>query len=133
MVCDIESYLILSADKASCICAVHYYQPQNSPNCQTCHSSCITCNGSGSNNCLTCDIIPSVNTNKILVNSTCVCLEKFYQDRTNQFFCLACHYSCLTCSGPNATECTTCSTNLGRVKSSTTCSCQNGYRDDGAN
>lgn len=39
----------------------------------------------------------------------------------------------MTCSGSNSSNCLLCSTNLGRVKSGNTCSCTNGYRDDGSN
>jgi hypothetical protein len=66
--------LIISPDKTSCVCAVQFYQPQGSPSCQSCHSSCITCTGPSANNCASCDTIPSVSTNKVLVNSSCVCL-----------------------------------------------------------
>jgi hypothetical protein len=35
----------------------------------------------------------------------------FYDDNSN-LQCLACHYSCLTCSGPGDASCLSCTTDL---------------------
>lgn len=133
MACDLSSYLIVNIDSTTCTCAVQYYQPPGSVGCLPCHSSCITCTGPSAKNCSSCDDIPSVGTKKVLVNSSCVCLQRFYEDPSNTFFCVPCHYSCLTCSGAVASNCLSCSLNLGRVKSGNTCNCTAGYKDDGKN
>lgn len=39
-----------------------------------------------------------------------------------------CHYTCLTCIGPNEDNCLSCPTNAS--KSGNTCKCNNGYNSD---
>ena len=64
--------------------------------------------------------MPSVGTNRILINGSCSCLEKYYEGADGGYQCLGCHYSCLSCS-----------INVGRVLNGGTCTCRAGYNDNG--
>lgn len=72
--------------------------------CKLCHVSCITCYGTNSNNCLTCDNYLTVN------NGTCysVCQPK-YGLTTNPYSCIWCNLKCSVCYDKfdNCTACTT--------------------------
>lgn len=51
----------------------------------------------------------------------------------NVSVCVACHYTCLTCSGTNNTQCLTCSPATRQfVSSNNTCACLTGYVDQSA-
>jgi len=96
--CDINSFY--SNTLFTCICNNGYFGTFN--NCTICHSSCLTCTGATSLQCLTCP------TNTNLINGACIstCAAGTYLSSTNQ--CLPCDVSCASCSGPGNTLCTSC-------------------------
>jgi len=66
-----------------------------------------------------------------LVDTLCydTCPGGQIKDLTNNI-CLACHYSCQTCTGTSSTDCSACDggTNFRSLNSAThTCPCQGGY------
>lgn len=67
-------------------------------------------------------------------NDACFASCSAFSDRpvadNVNMMCLACHYSCLTCSG-TITNCLTCSASMNRHISGTTCPCDSGYADSG--
>lgn len=131
VICDIENFMIKTEDNSSCVCAIQYFQPAGSPSCVACSSSCVTCKGPNANDCTSCDLTPSVGTNRVLVNGSCNCISKYYSNAVTGYSCVACHYSCLTCSGTESTNCLSCSINVGRNLSGNTCNCRSGYTDNG--
>ena len=131
VVCDMEMFMVRSQDNSTCTCALQYYQPQGSPGCVPCDSSCVTCSGATRTNCTSCDTVPPTGTNRVLVNGSCNCVDRYYSDSTIGYGCAACPYSCLTCSGITNNSCLSCSVNLGRVLSNGACVCTTGYRDNG--
>ncbi|EAR87584.2 hypothetical protein TTHERM_00070910 (macronuclear) [Tetrahymena thermophila SB210] len=86
------------------------------PICQDCYSNCASCSiGNASNNCDTC------NTGNFLLLGTCVsdCGDYYYADTNN--VCQQCDQTCLRCSGPQADNCTKCSSPLYLDKTSNRC------------
>lgn len=45
--------------------------------------------------------------------------------------CVACHYSCLTCTGVSSSDCSSCSSENNRTASGSQCPCSAGYVDVG--
>ena len=110
----------------SCNCIDGYFDPgTGSPICQQCSNSCETCSGTNTA-CVTC-----AGTTR---NSapTCSCMNRYYDDGLHAD-CVACHYSCLTCS--NGDSCLTCDMTKNRIisLSSDLCVCDIRYYDDYTN
>jgi hypothetical protein len=84
----------------TCVCRDGFFGTWNQ--CSRCDSSCATCNGAGSNQCLTC---PSSST---LVSGFCRvnCGAGTFVNNLNQ--CTPCDSSCANCSGPGNNLCTSC-------------------------
>jgi len=108
--------------------------------CQLCHPTCLTCFDMFFR-----DACESCNTtrDKRSYNagtSTCDCIDGFFEVPnltrivSNYYYvgvpCLACHYSCATCTGN--TSCLSCNASLNRVynSSSLLCSCSPGFYDN---
>jgi hypothetical protein len=72
-----------------------------------CYPNCATCDGVTYYDCLTCP--PGlVRKSPAAPKSECECTDtKSYFDIQSKS-CALCHTSCLTCSGPSSTECTSC-------------------------
>lgn len=91
--------------------------------CVKCDLTCLTCNELGPNRCLTC------RENAVLKNTNgvteCVCKSGFYYDIINRL-CKACDATCLECSGPAATECSSCRA-PGYALTAGSCGCAAGY------
>ncbi|CAK92593.1 unnamed protein product (macronuclear) [Paramecium tetraurelia] len=103
-----------------CLCKdPHYYSDQTLLECQPCHLTCKTCNGSYETNCLSCD----TTTNRELVISKCDCQPGFYS--TGSLQCSQCHYTCLTCFSLDEDSCITCSSEKNRVMKANKCICMN--------
>ena len=115
----------------SCVsCNINgYYQDTVTQTCEACDTSCKTCSGSASTNCLSCD------TGKYLLaaNNSCVScdVDGYYQDTLAQT-CNECDTSCQTCSGSAATNCLSCPTGKYLLASNNSCvSCDvDGYYQD---
>ena len=84
--------------------------------CLECDSTCLTCNGALSSNCLTC---PS-GTYFISLNSSCVpCNVNGYFISSTE--CLQCHSTCLTCNGALSTNCLSCPGGTYLLSSNNSC------------
>ena len=55
-----------------------------------------------------------------------MCSTRYYDN--GAAICVSCPYPCLTC---DSTGCLTCNPTSRRTKSGTTCTCQQGYFDNG--
>ncbi|EAS06674.2 zinc finger lsd1 subclass family protein (macronuclear) [Tetrahymena thermophila SB210] len=78
--------------------------------CQQCDSSCKSCDGPNSNNCLSCQA-PNLFYQQNL--KTCVenCNSDQFKNKNDQI-CSSCDPSCTTCAGPSSTDCLSCSGDL---------------------
>jgi hypothetical protein len=85
-----------------CLCQTNYLDISGIASCSyaICDSTCLTC--SNLDICGSCD----ATLHRTLVNQECPCSNRYYDDSPN-LPCLACNYSCLTCT--NNTACVTCS------------------------
>ncbi|CAG9324581.1 unnamed protein product [Blepharisma stoltei] len=101
-----DSAVTLSSTPSSCSCKTSQYTISQSPlTCGNCDSSCATCSGSGSNQCLTCvDSLITVSSSP----GSCTCSASEYIINKSPLTCASCHSSCASCSGPLNTDCYTC-------------------------
>eukprot|EP00828_Plagiopyla_frontata_P044041 TRINITY_DN7064_c0_g1_i1.p2 TRINITY_DN7064_c0_g1~~TRINITY_DN7064_c0_g1_i1.p2 ORF type:complete len:248 (+),score=42.83 TRINITY_DN7064_c0_g1_i1:768-1511(+) len=96
--------------------------------CTACNYTCLTCNGTSSSDCLTCN---SSNFRSFSSNK-CDCDPRYYDDGTDNPKCQPCNYSCYACSGNLETQCTDCYANDHRhLNNSNQCICDYYYYDDG--
>ena len=117
-------------------CPTNGYYADASYTCQSCDSTCYTCNGTTINNCLTCNI---TGTYKYFMNGNKTCMSAcptgYYADAS--YICQSCDSTCYTCNGANATNCLTCNT-TGTYKylmnTNNTCmlACPPGYYANGS-
>lgn len=132
LTCSTTSNRITTPSSGSCSCLPGFYS-NAAVVCPACHQSCATCSGGLSTNCLTCpDPVTTFRNNNSLTNGSCPC-QSPYNDVGVQI-CSQCHFSCKTCSGPNANQCLTCPTfsvsgRKNPIGSLTECVCDkaNGY------
>ncbi|KAL4451057.1 hypothetical protein ABPG74_021379, partial [Tetrahymena malaccensis] len=124
--CPSNRQLDIESKKCVCINSLYYEDP-NTRECMRCNYSCQTCQPN-SNLCLTCDLNQNRSLDpqckiknyldyqhKIYLQikaGKCKCNSSFYED--SQQICRTCHYSCLTCDGPLASQCTSCSSQNNR-------------------
>lgn len=66
---------------------------------------------------------------RYLLNGSCLC-SVGYVDIYFNGTCSICHYSCQTCNGISANNCTNCTTN--RILNVSSCVCPTGYFDNGS-
>jgi proprotein convertase subtilisin/kexin type 5 len=92
-------------------CPTNSYSDTSNKECKECHSSCLTCNGSSSNKCLTCKMISG---NQYYFNSnnntcTATCTLNYYNAPSSTFICDQCDVACRTCSDTSSnTACIHC-------------------------
>jgi len=80
-------------------------QVTNNNQCSQCHTTCKTCNGAASWNCLTCLLPLYFESGPKTCVVTCSIGE---YPRDSDATCDSCDPSCNTCTGPNPTDCATC-------------------------
>ena len=108
----------------TCICPTGTYLDQQPQMCLDCSSTCLTCSGPSSTQCLQCQ-----SDTMLLSDGSCVCSTGFYH-ATDVTTCLSCDSSCQTCSGPERSQCLSCSSAAHTLQNGycvTTCQ-QNEYR-----
>ena len=103
----------------ACFCNNNYFW--NGKTCLPCNSSCLTCNGPLTSDCL---LNATDSINKICTAGY------FYQDglcaSITNLSCLACDPSCSTCSGSGPNNCASCMQNA-ILQSNNTCLCSQGW------
>ena len=118
-------------------CQPNFYL-QSPAVCAPCHSSCLTCDGPNSDDCLTCK-----DSNKKIngpISGVCLCADpncfncaasspactvckpSFFFDPV-EAICKICNPSCQTCTGPSASDCLTCNNLNYQLASPTDNSC----------
>jgi proprotein convertase subtilisin/kexin type 5 len=118
----------------TCECVSGYTTNTGAPSaCVECDSKCNECSGSATA-CVAC----ADNNNRELSGAspnTCVCESGYYEPTPANDVCVKCHYSCLTCDGGTASDCTgsACPTGSDRTFSVDSCPCDPGFYDDGLN
>ena len=84
-------------------CPSNYYVDSDGA-CHPCHTSCLTCEGPGEQDCLECP-------GKYILDDdgSCVpsCSKGYYLDH-RKMECRSCHKTCAECVGGGATDCTLC-------------------------
>ena len=130
-----NKYYINANKTCNPACPLIGYYPDTNNTCQSCDSTCYTCNGGFATNCLTCYTTGS-NKYFMNVNSSCnpACPPIGYYTDTS-YNCLSCDSTCYTCNGTAATNCLTCDTtgsNKYYISANKTCitSCPIGYYAD---
>uniref|UniRef100_A0A8D3B021 Growth factor receptor domain-containing protein n=1 Tax=Scophthalmus maximus TaxID=52904 RepID=A0A8D3B021_SCOMX len=106
-------YLMLNGVcKASC--PVGYYEDMEEGRCGQCHPTCGSCSGPLADDCETCSPFSPK-----LYKGACSkeCLAGTYYETEIQMtqcdvFCTECHQTCMSCSGPDANQCTQCEKGL---------------------
>ena len=78
--------------------------------CRQCSSSCSTCIGTNSNNCLSCPENEFLNPMTFVCGTTCETTNGYYKD-TMQGACMPCIYGCKECS--DSSTCTKCDKSNG--------------------
>ena len=104
-----SKYFIAGNNTCMSACPTGYYA-DTSFNCQNCDSSCYTCNGGSTTNCLTCN---TAGRSQYFMNSNKTCMSScpttgYYADASLN--CQLCDSTCYTCNGRSATNCLTCNT-----------------------
>ncbi|CAD8093460.1 unnamed protein product [Paramecium primaurelia] len=101
-------------------CNQNYYPDTIDNKCKLCHSTCITCQGSEENDCLSCS------GSLMFMGGICsdTCIDGYYLN-VNQ--CAQCNLSCKTCSGSSSNQCLSCSEQLFMFNSQCLISCIEGY------
>jgi hypothetical protein len=85
--------LVYHPDAKTSVCVnSNHYLDFSLVACFPCHSSCVTCRGPLSSDCLTCG------TSQWVDNGVCKCLPGFAFDSTNN--CQPCHVNCVQCTQP---------------------------------
>ncbi|KAL4442387.1 hypothetical protein ABPG74_005728 [Tetrahymena malaccensis] len=112
-------------NSGQCGCNDGYYD-NNTSQCASCHFSCKNCIGSLQTQCSQCDTANSLRSFNSQT-STCDCMGGYYSQLGVQQ-CQSCHYTCLTCRGPNPNQCTACLASAKRfMQIDNTCACDSGY------
>ncbi|EAR90508.3 zinc finger lsd1 subclass family protein (macronuclear) [Tetrahymena thermophila SB210] len=123
--CSLNQFLYLN----QCVtnCPVKFYNNVLSNQCSLCDSSCYTCNGSTSNNCLSCELQRYFDPQ----SSKCLtsCNSNQYHD-VNSNKCIFCDPSCLTCNGPQISNCTSCISGQFLQNNQCKSSCDGSYFGD---
>ncbi|KAL4493947.1 hypothetical protein ABPG72_021964 [Tetrahymena utriculariae] len=119
-------FLSTTGNKCSSSCQTSEFQNTTNNQCTPCDSSCLTCSGSQSNQCLSCQSPRFFQAS----SSTCVlaCNLNQYSQTTPVPVCQNCDSSCATCSGPANTNCLSCSGSnfLDSTTNSCVTTCPNG-------
>ena len=110
LTCTVPLYYQTSTKQCVSTCNNGQYPaPTPTPLCTACYSSCTTCSGGASNQCLSCSGTLYLNTG----TSTCLstCPNGTYKNTSNNV-CTACDPTCTTCSGGGASLCLSCTVPL---------------------
>lgn len=105
-------------------CEPHKFKSK-SLKCESCHSSCDSCYGPTSTNCLSC------NKGYVYYKNTCRqhCPEgTFLKSKLQQ--CFKCHPLCKTCSGPMANQCESCKSTFFLEQSTCVIQCSSKTKPD---
>jgi len=118
----------------ACVCKDGYYfdptQPSKSLYCKECSKFCKKCQDDP-DNCLQCDDSPGL----IMINHKCFCTNpgyfSYFNSTLDRYQCVSCHPLCESCTGPLATQCSSCIQAKNAIyKAPSTCDCEFGLYYD---
>ena len=93
--------------------------------CKRCHYSCLQCSSADiSTACTACNGTAI----RTLSNTSCLCNLTYFDNGTE--LCVACDYTCRTCSSTAATACLSCDSGLHRTLANSTCGCSYGFYEN---
>ena len=104
-----QMYLTPTAT-CSLTCPSKYYPNITTKTCLGCHSSCLTCSGPLSTDCLSCDVSGGQQLYFDLSSNTCIlsCSQSYYSSGITHI-CNQCDTGCLSCNAVSSnTACTAC-------------------------
>ena len=110
-------------------CPIGFFPNNTNYICQSCSSSCLTCNGYGPTNCQSCPSSSYFYLNECYPGS---CPSDTYNSPTTQN-CFQCNSACLTCTGPTSNECISCQFSYYQLGSSCYQFCPSGYYENPTN
>lgn len=90
---------------------------------------CLACTNDSNTSCTSCN--PTL-FRTLVSNSSCICMDGYFQVDIFTAMCSKCNYTCMTCV--NAYDCLSCNPIKNRVVSptnSSVCICASGYYDSG--
>jgi len=104
--CTLPNYFQVSTHSCMTTCNQGQYAATlPSPECLSCDSSCSTCSGTLSSDCLSCT--GSLFLNDATKVCSLTCPDGYYKNVSDNK-CTACDKSCLTCTGKTDSECLSC-------------------------
>lgn len=120
--CNATSLFLSNSSGKYCLstCPTNYYY-QSGGNCLNCYSTCLTCNGSTSGNCITC--IQGLFLSAGMCRYICPAAY-FPKEATGR--CESCNSNCAFCFGPTVDNCTACISGLVLNNFTCTTSCPAG-------
>ena len=121
--CGSTFYLLTNSTGGYCLtaCPTLGYIQIGSTSCQSCDSTCSSCNGVGASQCFNCS------TGYYLWSGYCryICPSGTYPN-SSSYKCTACDSSCSYCFGGSNASCTSCSTGLYLYNFTCKASCPSG-------
>ncbi|KAL4486619.1 hypothetical protein ABPG73_003923 [Tetrahymena malaccensis] len=118
--CSADRTLVQLQNGKICQCNPNSYEDQLV--CKLCDSTCMTCNGGNSNNCLSCD--QSLNRQFDTKTNSCICQDGYFEQSGK---CVQCDKTCQTCSGSGPQNCLSCFQTQNRNLSQNQCICNQGF------
>ena len=126
-------YKFLLSNQCLTACSTGTY-PDGSNICQTCNTRCTKCTASGFTNCQQCASGFYLKSTTCYDSSGCLGSNGWPNSSTNT--CDGCHSDCLSCTGPNSNQCSSCNqlTSLKYLyNSGCGTACPDGTYPDGSN
>lgn len=122
---------IVDTNTGDCVCAKRHYLDLVQDLCKPCNYDCMTC--SLPDKCLTCDNNLLQTKRRLNSLGRCECpMYGFYDDKNSEdIVCQKCDSKCLTCNGPRAHDCLSCTVGK-QLDPFGFCRCKNGYYEDSA-
>jgi hypothetical protein len=109
----------------ACPCDSRFYLDSTTSACLPCSPRCRTCTGPSQSDCVLCESGAALSPSTASPGQ-CICVNQESYMVSYTGACLACHPSCLTCSGPAATDCLTCKPDATLFTSPGECRCADG-------
>ena len=99
-----SGYFVLGTTKQCVVSCPNYYYQSSTTACTSCFTSCLTCSGPNTTQCVTC---PTGFT--LTVTNTCLvsCTPGLYPDAASNT-CKSCDTSCATCNSGSSSNCQSC-------------------------
>lgn len=126
----VDIYLTLNRQSCNVTCSAGIGEYADATNtCQSCTGNCYCCQ-TASTQCTAC----FSGSNRVLNGTTCICNPIGFYEEVLNFTCVACHYSCISCTSSTNASCISCDLTVQhRYLQGDACPCIDGYYDSGIN